>query len=393
MKSRATAKTKRSRSTSRRPCVLVVDDDEHEGSAAVSLLEPILQAFYRSPGEVADKDIEAANVILVDFKLDRWPALDDATTPSLRPRHGIALAANLRSNLRDSKMRTPTAFALRSGKLHELSGKLSPRNREYALAKMLDFEWVFDKSDTVRLQQEVFALGKAVQSLPHPWPSYQKSEAALLKLLNLNARRRAEWTTNAIDEVRTSNPPQDVAAETTGGMAILRWLLHEVLPFPTFLLDERYLAARMRVPPGALRGLLNSARPTKIRKALSQFKYTGVLDDFLGPRWWRAGIDNWLWHETRGDPLNPDALRSLARRMLPPSIKGLQLDCPVVSVDEQYQPSDKFIELTAAVQIKPDDWPDIAEPAWVSMEAARENADLAARVIAVDRARIQATEK
>ncbi|MGY4232533.1 hypothetical protein ACVIIW_001480 [Bradyrhizobium sp. USDA 4449] len=320
MKSKTKPKTKKSRSKAKRPCVLVVDDVEHEGSAAVSLLEPRLRAFYRSPGDVADKDIEAANVILVDFKLDQWQALDDATTPSLRPRHGIALAANLRSNLNENKSRSPTAFALRSGKLHELSGRLSPRNREYALAKMLDFEWVFDKSDTERLQQEVFALARAVQSLPHPWPSYQKSEAALLKLLN--TRRRMEWTANAIDEVRTSNPPQDVAAETSGGMAILRWLLHEVLPFPTFLLDERYLAARMRVPAGALRNLLNSPRPSKIRKALSQFKYTGVLDDFLGPRWWRAGIDNWLWHETRGDPLNPSTLRSLARRMLPPALRS-----------------------------------------------------------------------
>jgi hypothetical protein len=84
-------------------------------------------------------------------------------------------------------------------------------------------------------------------------------------------------------------------AETSNGMAIIRWLLHEVLPFPSFLLDERYVAARLRIEPESLRTILVAKKPARIRRELEPFEYLGLLHDFSGRRWWRAGIDSWLW--------------------------------------------------------------------------------------------------
>jgi hypothetical protein len=383
------AKTTRKRSRSatiKKPCVLVIDDERADGEAALILLGSGVMSVYREPSEVTNQDISRANLILVDFKLENWPDRDDLDTPSLKPRHGIALAANLRSNLSLSQSRSPTAFALRSGKLNELSGKLSPLNREHSIARMLDMEWVFSKSETERFPSAVRSLAKAVQQLPHPWPSYKNSEAALLRLLKID--KKVEWSANAINDVRKANPPQDVMAETSNGMAILRWLLHEVLPYPSFLLDERYIAARLRVRPEVLRSILTSSKVSKIKTQLQPFAYAGLLHDFSGPRWWRAGIDNWLWHETAGDPLNPNALGALAQRMLPADVHMLSLKNPVVSLDDQFRPSDTLIELNSAVQLKPDDWPEIAEPAWVTLQDAKQNADVAARVIALDREKL-----
>lgn len=380
------AREKKSKSATRKPSVLIIDDVNEDGDATRILLGSSVTSVYRAPSEVTNQDISRANVILIDFKLENWPDRDDLDTPSLKPKHGIALAANLRSNLSLNHNRPPTAFALRSGKLNELSGKLSPLNREHSIARMLDLEWVFSKSETEHFSNAVRSLAKAVQQLPHPWPSYRNSEAALLRLLKIS--QKVEWSGNAINDVRTASPPQDVLAETSNGMAILRWLLHEVLPFPSFLLDERYIAARLRVRPDALRSILTASEASKIRTRLQPFAYTGLLHDFSGPRWWRAGIDNWLWHETSGDPLSPDALRALARRVLPPSVNVLDLENPVISLDDQFRPTDTLIELKSAVQLKPDDWPEIAEPAWVTLWDAKQNPDLAARVIALDRGKL-----
>jgi hypothetical protein len=380
------SKNTKPRTRAKKPVVLIIDDVPDEGDAARKLLSEEVQSSYREPSDVTDSDIGNASVILVDFKLDNWPARDDLQTPSLRPKHGIALAANLRSNLSLDTKRSPTAFALRSGKLHELSGKLSPHDREHSIAKMLDLDWVFAKEDTEKFSQEVVSLARAVQQLPHPWPPYPKSEAAIIKLLKIEKGK--VWSDGAANDVRSANPPQDVLAETSNGMSVIRWLLHEVLPFPSFLLDERYIAARLRVHPKTLRAILASARSSRIKTELEEFRYTGLLHDFSGNRWWRAGVDHWLWKKTEGDPLNSKSIETLVRKILPKNTHIVAFDNPVLTLDDDFRPTDNFVELKSAVQIKPDDWPAIAEPAWVAVEDAKRNADLAARVVVIDRDRI-----
>jgi hypothetical protein len=119
---------------------------------------------------------------------------------------------------------------------------------------------------------------------------------------------------------------------------------------------ERYLAARLHVAPTILRNVLKSKRGATFSRTLSAFEYQGLLSDFAGRRWWRAGIDHWLWRETKRRPLDKTALRLFLQRWLP-RVPISDLHKPVVALDNQFRPTDKLIELTSAIQIKPDDWP------------------------------------
>jgi hypothetical protein len=372
-----------------KPTILIIDDIPEDGDATRKLLSPSINAVYREPSEVGIEDIKKADLVLVDFKLDHWPARDRADTPpALRPMHGVALAGNLRSGIGALGKISPTAFALRSGKLAEVSGRFSPFHRQHSLARMLDLEWVFAKGENDRFDIETKSLVDAVRQLPTHWPSSRRGLEAILKLLII--KDREGWFRNAANDVSAANPPQDALAEISNGLAVIRWLLHEVLPYPSFLLDARYIATRLRVSPAAAREQLESKK-SKIATALSPYRYTGVLSDFAGPRWWRAGIDHWLWVETKGAPLNGAALKSVSRRFFTKGTHLSELENPVVTLDDQFRPTDDPIELVDAVQVKPDDWPNAAEPAWVPIREAAGNPDLAARVVAIDRDRLKDT--
>jgi len=208
----------------------------------------------------------------------------------------------------------------------------------------------------------------------------------LCKLLAIPPR--AAWHYRALDDVDRSYPPHDILVETSQGIALLRWLLHSVLPFPTFLLDYRYLAARLSIEPSSLRRILFSKQGAQVRKVLHRYEYSGLLASFSGPRWWRAGIEHWIWNETKGDPFSKPALQTLARAKMARALKPSQIEKPVISLDDQFRPTDDLIELSSAVQIGPDGWPPFADAAWVSLDAAKSNSTLAALVTPPDRARL-----
>src|SRR3954470_23688939 len=99
--------------------VLIIDD--RNGGPTQRLLENSIPSMVRHPNDVTDADLKKAKLVLVDLKLDDWKERDDQLTPSFKPKDGIALIAVLRSNVADLKA-APTAFALNSGNLNDLSG-------------------------------------------------------------------------------------------------------------------------------------------------------------------------------------------------------------------------------------------------------------------------------
>jgi hypothetical protein len=370
----------------RSPVILVIDDEEASATAVRNRLAGQARVICRVPNDVTLDDLEFANLVLVDLKLDYWPERDKQTTPALQPKDGLALVATLKSNVSREPTRTPTAFALLSGQLQTVSGALSPKNREHSLAKMLDLDWVFQKGAASRnFEIQVLSLAHAVRALPHPWPEAQKSGDTLIKLLKLDKRSR--WYFRAVNDVEKTKPPQDVHAQTTNGMAFIRWLLHDVLPFPTFLLDERYLAVRLHVSPISFRKIITSGRSSIVRR-LRKFEYQGILAEFSGRRWWRAGIEHWLWQETNGQPFDKGALRRLAKK-LSSALELVDLTRPVVELDDQFRPTDNLIDVAEAVQIIPDDWPTTADPAWVGISFAKGRPKVAARVSNQDRERLE----
>ena len=351
-----------------RGIVLIIDDNS--GFATKRLLGNSINSIVRHPNDVTSGDLKKAKLVLVDFVLDNWPERNDQPTPSLRPMDEIALIAVLRSNLTHLKA-APTAFALNSGKLGDLSGDGTWEGREHAIARSVDLEWVFAKDGTrENFSTAVSSLASSVAALPTNWPAAPKVKDEILSLLATPKRTR--WRQSAIEAIDRSYPPHDILIENSSGIAVLRWLLHAVLPFPTFLLNERYLAARLRIEPKSFSKLLRSKEGDKIRHILRSFQYKGVLSDFSGARWWRAGIEHWIWEGTEGKAFDQDAIQHFVGTAISKRLKFTTFQNPVVSLDDQLRPSDTLIDLGTAVEIKPDGWPPFADSAWISADLASE---------------------
>ena len=356
-----------------RGIVLIIDDED--GRVTKRLLGDSIDSIVRHPNEVGAEDLRRAKLVLVDFKLEHWPERDAQKTPSLKPRDGIALIAVLRSNLAELKA-SPVAFALNSGMLTGLNGGRASEGREHAIAQAIDLEWVFAKgSSREHFSVAVNVLASAVKALPTTWPKTSKTKDLLSSLLAIPAR--AKWKQSAVEAIDRSYPPHDIMIGNGSGIAVLRWLLHVILPYPTFLLDQRYLAARLRIDPRSFAKLMSGKSGNDVRQALRAFEYKGLLSGFSGLRWWRPGIEQWMWEKTRGKPFDFDAIHELVRDALSPHLTFTTLRNPVVSLDEELRPSDELIEIATSVEIKPDGWPLFADGAWIPASYVNEAAFIA----------------
>lgn len=341
--------------------VLIIDDDN--GIPTKRLLDDSIPSIVRHPNDVTSADLRKAKLVLVDFKLEHWDQRDDQKTPSLKPQDGIALIAVLRSNLTKLKA-APTAFALNSGMLQDLSGDGDWVDREHVIARSIDLEWVFAKGGKRKnFASAVSSLADAVAALPTVWPASSKTKEKILALLDVPSKMR--WRRSAVEAIDRSYPPHEILIQNSRGLALLRWLLHAVLPFPTFLLNERYLAARLRIDPKSFSLLLESKEGRKIKRKLQPFEYRGVLRDFSGIRWWRAGIEYWIWEGTRGKNFDKDAIEKFVRSEFTKKVRFSNLPNPVISLDDQLRSSDQLIDLNSAIEIRPDGWPSFADGAWI----------------------------
>lgn len=375
-------------SKTRRPVVLAIDDDELTGTELS--LRANAEVVTRQPDEVTLGDLRRANVVLIDYQIDDWPGRDSATAITLKPANGVALAAVLRSQAesRSGRWDTRRAFAIHSGKLHELAGGLPAPSREHAIARTLNLEWAFSKAHSAHnppLRVQVESLANAVKRLPSTWPDEPERAVAVVQKLLAAPSAKQRWRERAFDDVAACQPPVHAWATATKGMALIRWLLHQVLPYPTFLWDERYLAARLHVTADSLRRALSTDKRTQ--RAFAESEYSGVLDAFLGRRWWRAGIEHLLWQWTEGDPFNGAALQKAVMKRASKSLDIVELNRPVVCVDDRsFRPTDHFVDAASAVEVRPDDWPSFAEQAWLPA-ATRGTEKVSALVVPQDRER------
>lgn len=368
----------------RRAVVLLIDDDPAHLVAYGNDLAERATVIRRGPNEVTTSDLRKAQVVLIDYVLDDWPERDALKTVSLKPTNGVALAAVLRSNSQSTR-RGLRAFAIHSGKLHELGGGLPAPSREHAIARMLNLEWVFPKGAPAggpSMPEQAAGLAHAVADLPSRWPEDPKKASELvIKLLALPGK--AGWSDRARSDVESCRPPAHSWATATNGLVVLRWLLHNILPYPCFLCDDRYLAARLRVSPQSLRQAISHDR--KASRALAPARYRGALSEFLGSRWWRVGVEQSLWTWTGGDSFDSTKLKLAVTKHVSADLEHLDVLQPVVCVDSSFRPTDDLIDLAGAVEVRSDDWPVYADQAWVRRSTATDDPDLMAFVVRRDR--------
>jgi hypothetical protein len=342
------------------PKILIVDDRIEDADAKRLIFDGVATARPLTPGDVEETDLKWADVVLVDFKLTEWKT-DTRLSIGERPADGVALAAVFRSH---SPWKLPVAFALHSGQLDQLSGGLTAARHLNSIARVNNLEWVFSKNDaetSLPMRDQVISLARAVRRLPKDWPTERPAQirSAVDKLLDLKG---SKWKVQAWQHIDESHPPIHELSPPTYGITFVRWLLTSILPYPTFLWDYRYLAARLRVSPSSLCAALKSDRALLTK--LAPFRYTGILSDFLGDRWWRPGIESFLWEETSARSFDGDALKKIIRR-LSRRLDPVVLVEPVVAFDEKLRAIDNLVELSEAVELQPEDWPSYAGRPWM----------------------------
>lgn len=372
--------------------ILIVDDEE--GAVA-----PIRNRFeaqgavarISDPEDVTCQQVLKANVVLVDFQLQPWmreaESLKAQDEPIGKlPKDGLALASVLRRHVQEEE-NPPTAFVILTGRIEDLAGPVPGEYRNHALARINNLEWVFEKSspDVVR---QVMSLGQAVEQLPHTWSNEEgRSRINLLKLLGEEPADDEDVA--VIEDVLRCLPPLHEISEWSHGITVLRWLLHRILPYPSFLLNTQYLAARLGLSDTSLaQEFKDTASP--LRAGLAGCEYTGILRDFDGPRWWRSKIELFLWENLSGRASDLDAVRQFvtakAQKDLAPSDPAHH---PVVCIGEDYSAVPGFASIEDAVRLQPDDWPSYAANAWASMEQVREPGKLRSLVVDADRERLE----
>lgn len=361
-------------------CVLIIDDldDETFGNA----LEGIgLKASALRPEDVTQDDVTSADLVLVDYKLDDWPDRQEVAFP-FQPRDGLALAAVLRRQVHDALRTSPTAFAIRTGRMEDLASPLPPESRAQVLSRINNLEWVFEKSaDSTAATEQVKSLADAVRLLPQHWPvdDFSAAQSQACDLLGL----RADTDPELLDDILDCSPPLHSMSQWSHGLAFLRWFLHRILPYPCFLLDRHYLAARLRISSESLDLVLRSRKCP-----LHTAAYSGFLTEFLGRRWWRARIEKLIWESTNGDTLNGETLRAWLSSTVGKDLQPISDQYPVVCLDENHRPLDLAYPMDQCVRIRPDDWPSFADQAWTREELARQHNRLGSLVISADRGRV-----
>ena len=311
----------------RLPHVLFVDDDEsmREQTLEEALGKYNVDVRLRNPETVIDRDLDWADLAVVDYFLTDWPERDEVESVARAPRDGLGVIASMRSALLPSldsrssgtKPERIVAFALWSGHLAEATFELPAVVLKHVFAQANNLEWAFDHNDVLvgSAGQQVVILAHAVRELPTSWPPRSDGLAArrqLWRLLGLPIAHddTTAWGEQARSDVLDCHPPLNELSERSHGLVLLRWLLHRIVPYPCFLLDQQQLGARLRVDSLISSGLSRQQSP--LIEALRPYEYDGLLKDFSGPRWWRSGVEKWLYDSTDGHSGNSRAVAELA---------------------------------------------------------------------------------
>jgi hypothetical protein len=368
--------------------ILILDDQTNEHTSIKLYLEQSdhIKVKILHPQEVTDEDLLTAHLVLVDYQLETWSERDELDSISLKPSDGLALAAILRRHLHDREQASPTAFALYTGRIEKLAHPFPPEYREHALASINNLEWVFQKAkpDTqIIVANQIVELADAVSVLPQSWTSGSEGQPMRQLAELLGIRFDDTEDEQLLADVEACLPPIHELSQWSHGLAVLRWLLQRILPFPCFLADTFRLAARFRIEHEALRDALEEGKP--LLERLENCIYRGVLDNFLGARWWRSKVESFLWEATDGNSSDITAVQNVIREAAQDELAlSTPPDHPVICLNTYYQPLNTFYRMEESVRIHPDDWPAYADQAWTTIEMAKNEPKLHALVIRED---------
>jgi hypothetical protein len=365
--------------------ILFIDDASDEERAKFVAIAQSSEIVFRHPAEVSQKDLEAAQVVVVDFRLDDgWSSRDSLSEIALKPMNGLALIAVLKSH-NEAIQGGTTAFVLRSGHLDELTSGFAPESRLHVVSRQCGLDWALTKGGPATDQiVPIASLAKAVRQLPDSWAS-DHPQKLIAQVQQWLAIPNDSWCALAWQDVEDCHPPILELDKRTHGMRLVRWLLQRILPYPCFLLTIDRLAVRLCVTPVSLESGMHSG----LREVFASSLYCGALADFDGQaRWWRKGFESSLWDLTGGRSFDVKHTLALLNDRCAGALVTSGSRQPVLCLDDEFRILSEPREIEDAVRIQPDDWPSYADQAWAAVTDALIGTRIAAATIAADRARL-----
>jgi hypothetical protein len=369
------------------PSIVFVDDRPDDVTRFVESLAGRAECKAVHPQDLTIEDLASASLVLIDSRLEDWPERDALPQIALKPLDGKALAAVLRGHAEGAKQNGLTAFALLTAHLEDYSESVQPDNHEQGVASSNNLEWVFRKTTDLQiLTNQFLILAGAVTLLPKKWPLSDPDETQRLLIQLLAIKEERNWASRALVDVEKCRPPVRELSEWSHGIELLRWLLHRIIPYPCFLWERIRVAARLRMTVTSLDRALSSEG--ELANALRECEYTGVASQFLGRRWWRAGLESKLWEMTESKPFDVTTLKAaLSARSSAPIEWAIQAD-PIVCIDEHYKTLEEFSDISSAVRLMLDYWPSYADAPWTPISIAKEYPEMMAAVLEQDKNKV-----
>ncbi|WP_420135047.1 hypothetical protein [Rhodopseudomonas sp.] len=370
-----------------KPVVLSIDDDEREVAPLVPdetlslrVVDPNSESLPKQLAEWLPK----VSLILLDQKFN-----ENADPLSIKASDGSSFVAHLRSWSRRNKtalapivLFTNDADSLKNeipsvGAAVPLEGSFE--GKEHLLSPSLDVEWILYKiADDApsKIQQLVDGFTTTQKAAGKNGLSLEELE----NLLSIPSEK--DWTANAKTELRAARAPISQLDEQTedpfGPTQALRWLCHRALPYPGLVLSDLYAAWALGISPEALQSIGKLEATTSWLKELKNVEYVGPLQNFMGRRWWRAGIDYLVWE------LDKETQNQGSRE------KAWEAVAPGANVSRVYSTSGYVVtwtpelseqciaDINICVQLKPPGWPAEALEPWILESDLENNAVLRA---------------
>lgn len=368
--------------------VLMVTTDDRDSLLASSIGIHGISAYAVEPQNIDLALLDRADVVMINQHLTGWPAPD---YESLHASDCLSLAAALRASLARRRSRNrivdTTAFAIHSRRFSDFGEYLPHGMREHLLAERRDVDWVFDAgtqpaASPEELGSRIAQLACAVAALPGDAATFDKNfESQWLGLQGPWA-----WCGEALRQITECQPPRGSHFAGSPGQAWLRWFIHRILPYPTFLLDDRRAAAVLRIQEESLCEVMDSNSPLTYR--LSEFVYSGSCATFCGRRWWRAGLSEFLVETfDDADPLTtfgPHDVVDFLARVHGSELEPITVRRPVLRVNADHETLRGPISISEGIQLQLEGWPAFADDAWAS-EADLVDERIRALVLRTDR--------
>lgn len=356
------------------PRILFVDDNTDLIASIVDEVRDLgADADEFAPHEVTAGDLDAADLVLLDFDLGD-PIVENAESvpPLLRAHDGLGVAQVVRSYYR--KRGRSGAVALLSDKLPRLFASDVPHPFEHVVARLHGLEWAFDKTvqdETPGLAERIMELTNATLEAAQLWGSAETPDSLAPLREFLRLPEESHWTRHALALINLAQPPAHSLATASNGLSVVRWLAQRVLPYPGILVDDRHAAVLLGATPDSfVASCQHSGLVAWLNKAQAQ--YSGAMDEFAGQRWWRSAIQRVVIEMTDGRPLSdPGAVAKInaqAGSKLVPTVGRA-----VIALDTDLKPYSAPVARHEVVRIRPDDWPVFAEPGYAPISVFSEN--------------------